>query len=154
MKGCDAVIGADIHCRVEVYNRETQKWEKIYMYVPDKYTPGRLCEVEPYNGRRYMMFGVLAGIRYMVEPIVQPRGIPNDVSHGVLCDWEQEEDWCHTPSWLTLAELRLATKDKERYNKEERRSLRPLIDGIDFIVDASWRYVEDSEVRLVFWFDN
>lgn len=124
------------------------------MYVPDKYTPGRLREVEPYNGRYYIMFGVLAGVRYIVEPIVQPRGIPNDISHEVLCDWEQEEDSCHTPSWLTLAELRLATKDKKRYNKEERQSLKPLIDGIDFMVDASWRYVEDSEVRLVFWFDS
>lgn len=124
------------------------------MYVPDKYTPGRLREVEPYNGRCYIMFGVLAGVRYIVEPIVQPRGIPNDISHEVLCDWEQEEDSCHTPSWLTLAELRLATKDKKRYNKEERQSLKPLINGIDFMVDASWRYVEDSEVRLVFWFDS
>lgn len=124
------------------------------MYVPDKYTPGRLREVEPYNGRYYIMFGVLAGVRYIVEPIVQPRGIPNDISHEVLCDWEQEEDSCHTPSWLTLAELRLATKDKKRYNKEERQSLKPLINGIDFMVDASWRYVEDSEVRLVFWFDS
>lgn len=147
-------MGCDIHTRVEVYNRETQKWEKIYMYVPDKYTPGRLHEVEPYNSRHYVMFGVLAGVRYMVEPIAQPRGIPHNASYGVLVDWENESEWCHTPSWLTLAELRLATKDKKRYNKEERQSLRPLIDGIDFMVDASWRFAEDSEVRLVFWFDN
>lgn len=147
-------MGCDIHTRVEVYNRETQKWEKIYMYVSDRYTPGRLREVEPYNGRHYMMFGVLAGIRYMAEPIVQPRGIPIDASSGVLEDWDNDSSWCHTPSWLTLAELRLAAKDKKRYDKEERRSLRPLIDGIDFMVDASWRYIEDSEVRVVFYFDN
>lgn len=147
-------MGCDIHTRVEVYNRETQKWEKIYMYFSDKYILGRFREVEPYNGRCYMMFGILAGVRYMVDPIVQPRGIPNDISHGVLVDWDNESEWCHTPSWLTLAELRLATKDKERYNKEERRSLKPLINGIDFMVESSWRYVEDSEVRLVFWFDN
>lgn len=147
-------MGCDIHARVEVYNRETQKWEKIYMYIPDKYTPGRLREVEPYNGRDYTMFGVLAGVRYMVEPIAQPRGIPQNASYGVRVDWESDSEWCHTPSWLTLAELQLAVKDKKRYDKDERQSLKSLINGIDFMVDASWRYAEDSEVRLVFWFDN
>lgn len=147
-------MGCDLHSHVEFYDRDKQRWEKIYMYVPDRWNSGRLREIEPYNGRCYIMFGVLAGVRYMVEPIVQPRGIPNNISDGVLVDWENESEWSHTPSWLTLAELRLATKDKERYNKEERRSLKPLINGIDFMVDASRRYIEDSEVRLVFWFDN
>lgn len=147
-------MGCDLHSHVEVYDRDKNRWEKVYMYAPDLWNFGKLREVEPYTGRSYIMFGVLAGVRYMVEPIVQPRGIPKNVSYGVLLDWDNDSSWCHTPSWLTLAELRLAAKDKKRYNKEERRSLRPLIDGIDFMVNASWHYLEDSEVRVVFYFDN
>lgn len=147
-------MGCDLHSHVEIYDRDKQRWEKIYMYTPNRWNFGKLREVEPYVGRSYTMFGVLAGVRAMTEPIVQPRGIPANASNGVLEDWDNESSWCHTPSWLTLAELRVATKDKKRYNKEERKSLIPLIDGIDFMVDNSWFFKEDSEVRVVFWFDN
>ena len=147
-------MGTDLHSHVEVYDRDKKRWDKVYMYAPDLWNFGKLREVEPYVGRSYTMFGVLAGVRSMTEPIVQPRDIPIDASSGVLEDWDNDSSWCHTPSWLTLAELRLAAKDKKRYNKEERRSLRPLINGIDFMIDSSWLFKEDSEVRVVFYFDN
>lgn len=147
-------MGCDLHSHVEVYDRDKKRWDKVYMYAPDPWNFGKLREVEPYVGRSYTMFGVLAGVRSMTEPIVQPRDIPIDASSGVLEDWANDSSWCHTPSWLTLAELRLAAKDKKRYNKEERRSLRPLINGIDFMIDSSWLFKEDSEVRVVFYFDN
>lgn len=102
------------------------------------------------------MFGVLAGVRYEPENgcIVTPRGIKADAATEVYEQWESEKEYCHTAGWFTLAELRLAAKDKERYTKEERQSLKPLIHGIEFMVDASWEWADDMDIRFDFYFDS
>lgn len=148
-------IGTDIHGFVSVRDKNSGKWRQIHLYRVDKYR-NALREIEPYNGRNYTLFGVLAGIRYMPEggPIVDPRGIKIDAAPDVYDTWETEKEWGHTAGWLTLAELRLAAKDRERYTKEERQSLKSLIHGIDFMVNASWEWADDMDVRFDFFFDS
>lgn len=148
-------MGCDIHPYVECRDKDTGKWVPIVMELvtPIRYKNSDQ-EVSCYNGRDYTMFGVLAGVRGVNDPIVDPRGIPYDVTDYVKEKYEAGEDCYHTPSWLTLAELRLATKDKKRYNKMERASLKPLIHAIDFMGDQAWFFGSDMDIRVVFWFDN
>lgn len=148
-------MGTDIHPYVECRNHDTGKWEPIVMQLmsPIRYSDSDQ-EVSCYNGRNYMLFGVLAGVRYLCDPIVDPRGIPYDASDYVKDKYKKYEDNYHTPSWLTLAELRLAAKDKRHYNKEERNGLKSLIHGIEFMADQAWFFGNDMDIRVVFWFDN
>lgn len=46
----------------------------------------------PYTGRNYRLFAVLAGVRndYGIEPIAEPRGVPDDVSKDVLKEYVYE----------------------------------------------------------------
>lgn len=147
-------MGCDIHSYVEYRNKDTGKWNMVRIYVPYRWEPERLDLVEPYNGRNYNLFAILAGVRGFAIPIAEPRGIPQDASCGVRREYEMAEEWVHTPSWLTLAELRVASKDKKSYNKDERTYLKGLISGVDFMLNASWNWVDDVDVRMVFWFDS
>ena len=147
-------MGTDIHTRVEYRESDTGFWKMLYMYTPNKWHPEKLELVEPYNGRNYELFAALAGVRGWAEPIVAPRGIPQDVSNDVSDEYDREKDWVHTPSWLTLAELRVAAKDKKTYDKHVRNALKVLIGNVDFMFSAAWRWPDDVDVRIVFWFDS
>lgn len=147
-------MGCDIHSYVEYRDKTTGLWKMVRIYVPYRWEPERLDLVEPFNGRNYELFAILAGVRGLAQPIAEPRGIPRDVSNGVLRKWEKDKEWNHTPSWLTLAELCVASKDKKTYNKDERSYLKGFINGIDFMLGASCHWVDDIDVRVVFWFDN
>lgn len=126
----------------------------VRIYAPYRWDSERLELVEPYNGRNYELFSMLAGVRGFTTPISEPRGIPRDASDGVCCRYELVKDWVHTPSWLTLAELRIASKDKKTYNKDQRFYLKGLINGIDFMLGASYHWINDIDARIVFWFDD
>ena len=147
-------MGCDIYSYVEYRDKNSGKWNMVRMYVPYRWKPDGLNLVEPYHGRNYELFSMLAGVRGFATPIAEPRGIPQDVSDGVRREYNSVEDWVHTPSWLTLAELRVASKDKRSYNKDERGYLKELIFGINFMLLASWHWVNDTNARLVFWFDS
>lgn len=139
---------------MELRNRDTGKWEPTHLYKTSSYRQNALDEVYAYDTRNYQLFGVLAGVRSMTEPIVEPRGIPNDVNTTILSEWDEECQWSHTPTWYTLYELRLAAKDKKRYTKDERVLLKDFIHHIEFVVDAYWFFDSDSNVRVVIWFDD
>ena len=147
-------MGCDIHSYVEYRDKDTGQWKMVRIYVPYRWEPERLDLVEPYNSRNYELFSMLAGVRGFAAPIVEPRGFPQDASDGVRREYELAEEWMHTPSWLTLAELRVASKGKKTYSKDERSYLKELISGIDFMLSASWNWADDVDVRMVFWFDS
>lgn len=111
-------MGCDIHLAVE--RRTADGWERAEPMVPRRY---KGCEGEQpterdrwYNGRNYPLFAILAGVRNgygfagtdwgdPVEPIDEPRELPDDVS-AETAQWS--EVWGidgHSHSWLTLAEL-------------------------------------------------
>lgn len=119
-------MGCDIHCYAEV--NKNGIWEKVgsvfknetYDWYKNNKTeiPSYLSEFtdEPYDGRNYDLFAMLADVRNGsgfagcdtgdgFVPISMPKGLPDDVSNGVK---ERYEDWCndgHSCSWLTLNEL-------------------------------------------------
>ena len=129
---------------------------KGYKYFGEDDEPEYL-KVSLYNERSYFLFGLLAGVRnYSVEPISQPRGIPDDVSVAIKEYYDGWGDDAHTPSWYTLYELKSAQKTLDE------RVLQELIDSIElrFFQSETYGYKkllsedEEKRIRLVFWFDN
>lgn len=147
-------MGCDITGFLEIRGDNFSRWDKLALYRVNPISCS-IEEVEPFNGRNYILFGVLADIRYNSEygPIVPFRGIPKDASYEVLLKWDEERRYCHSPSWVTLEELENAVKDNRR-NDQEKASLSNLINGINFMLSATYNYPLASNVRYVFWFDN
>lgn len=181
-EGCDSV-GADIHCHVEVKDTGTNEWKEVripnpyhlsYDYdrntdqISDEATPNLM---EPFDGRNYSLFGILAGVRSNVfKQMDDPRGLPSDVSDSVLAAYKDSEyDW-HTPSWYTLDEL-YAWLDKKKnfklpvydgeddsWAKEESKAVREVfryfVFGVDFMANLMDPFVRRPNARVVFWFDS
>jgi len=102
-------------------------------------------------GRDYTLFARMANVRNScrtVEPISNPRGLPEDASVTTKLE---SDSWCsdgHSHSWISLDEIILL--EKEGYNFD-------YFFGNDF---SDFRdYPRDDisciqDVRIVFWFDN
>lgn len=148
-------MGCDIHSYVEYRNREMD-WVPIQMQVNYRTWDGKdeYRGVYPVDIRNYQLFGILAGVRFCpADPIADPRGIPSDVSEYVREKYDEYDDY-HTPSWYSLYELKLAVRDKDRYDEEERELIQDVINSIEFMTNAAWAFAEDIDIRIVFWFDN
>lgn len=160
----------------------------IHMYL--EYSDFTGSDGEPYwntfvaNGgsRDYRMFGLLAGVRCDIAPVVEPRGLPEGKlayeTRGACkmtvsddpstegwenyCTTAQAESWREPivngeilgPDWHTFSWL---TADEYaqvlgRYMTEVRDSYAVQYD----VILAAMRAFEerDCKTRLVFWFDN
>lgn len=148
-------MGSDIHSFVSVRDKGTGAWRQVHMYYVDN-NYGKMADVQPQPGRNYVLFGLLAGVRYCSAggPIDTPRGIDETASAEVYFRWQDEQDYCHDASWLTLAEIEKAAHDKRRYNKEERNTLKELASNIKFMMAATYNWNSSDDVRLDFWFDS
>jgi len=124
-------------------------------YEPHETYPGNNPETyeDWYQGRNYELFSILAGVRGYGPPIIEPRGLPDDIGESVKEEYgEPPRDW-HTPHYYYLNELEANIdrfKDPEVYCQQ-------FID--DVIVRM--RKVADEElegdgtkIRICFWFDN
>jgi hypothetical protein len=118
---------------------------------------------------------VLAGVRGMYHPIVEPRGIPESSNKYIKDEFESCDCW-HTPSWLTLGELRKyyyahrddePLKDEDGFDNVYVRLLNGIIKPIEQrLADLYYVFADSDEeleekcrkywdrVRMVFWFDN
>lgn len=85
-------MGADVHIYLEKYNSETLVWEKI-------------PRIRMYDDRDYSLFSLLAGVRGQYKPFKQPKGIPEDVSKGILKCIKNWGTCGHSHSWYGLKEL-------------------------------------------------
>lgn len=175
-------MGADIHAYVECKDVNTGKWKAILvenpfeLYYSNKDDKGYHPYIQPYDGRNYYLFGILAGVRANVYPqIDDPRGLPCDMSDALRKLWDDGDGWWHTPSWYSLAELR-AWADKKRNfrvcdysciadsieikaqkdeDKHMRETFKSLVSGVEFMSDLyNHGLTPASDVRLVFWFDS
>lgn len=109
-------MGCDIHMWAETRNKKNKNWELVSkkVFTNDWYSedmpkskynqPKTAC---PYNGRNYELFALLADVRnnYEIEPIAQPKGVPDDASpeYKEIAD-EYDLDG-HSYSFFTLKEL-------------------------------------------------
>jgi len=106
----------------------------IHIYVEKKVSPTEShwrpmdWKDEP---RIYGAFAFLAGVRNYagIEPLNEPRGIPND------CPTDLREELTnidyHSHSWFTLAELNAVNWDQLVENRRETREIVPgLISGV------------------------
>lgn len=106
-----------------------------------------------YRGRNYYLFAALADVRndYEIEPISEPRGIPEDVSypikHILKVNWGSD---AHSISYFTLKEL--LDVDWSKYQVGNRA------DWLDEFMDTINKMKEIDEdptkVRCIFFFDN
>jgi hypothetical protein len=121
----------------------------------------------PYTGRSYELFGLMAGVRG-INNLYSPRGIPQNCSLPISLFWEKEENWCHSPSYLSVEEYIecLANTEGVLYSPNDEpksgEEVKLISDkyGFTSFTDFARRmiYLEKSnpgeQVRLVFWFDS
>jgi hypothetical protein len=150
-------MGTDIHPYVEV--RRNGKWhlvtDDLFYAGSDRWTN------QPFKERDYTMFGLFAGVRSgEVDPISEPRGLPEDVSAEVRDQPGAEPhpaDWgWHTHSWLTLAEVQSVDYDQPVMGwAGGHEPLREYLgDWYRRDLDALANLGDPSDVRIVFWFDS
>lgn len=109
-------MGCDIHVFIEHYNEESKRWENLSLYK--KKDDGGFETVPVYDGRDYELFDLLAGVRGVshffcngLGYLVEPRGLPNDMSVTTQKTWEYGVDegghtYWHTPTWYDYCELK------------------------------------------------
>lgn len=193
-------LGCDIHAHViirrPIYRSITRKdghveyqvvdhnwklvnnWRKNGCYDPslpdDGFDNTPFQPAECFMGRDYTLFGVLAGVRSNeYDPIDSPRGLP------LGCPKELEDyidkawgDSAHSRSWLSLAELNRAVRNKKKYPKWEtfvdeygrkakskdfygpHVALKEFRDCVRTFANADCYYDDPEDVRVVFFFDS
>lgn len=153
-------MGCDIHLFAEKKNGNGQwesvdKWSNNPEYGKyDWYEPEFEIKREDRfytDGRNYNLFCALAGARmweFLGDPIMvsPPKGFPEDGSQQVRKEFEDMAGDAHTASWLTLKELK--DFDWTSYGttcNAFREEVMPKMEAFG---------VPDTDVRIVFWFDN
>jgi hypothetical protein len=127
-------MGCDIHAHIEV--KIAGKWQH--------YSDTHIV-------RNYRLFGHLAGVRFSdLEQVAPVRGIPKDATQLTRIAFEEWESDAHTPSWVTMPELKKAA---------ESSGLTGYTLGTGYVFgNHPWDKEEMPEViqdvRMVFWFDN
>lgn len=102
-----------------------------------------------YEGRSYLLFAHLAGVRSddpSLKPIVEPRGLPKDMS-SFVADYMGVDGDLHSYSYLTLTEL-LAhdwPDDLQYFNDQTVHQL---------VMLSAQPGMTTDDVRIVFAFDN
>lgn len=125
-------MGCDIHAGIEYRDRD--HWEVF----------AREVELP----RSYRVFSALAGVRNYheesIEPISEPRGLPDDLSWWMKPD--EDGHWLgdHSFSWVTTAEFEEALKRSD----EGRAEYRAVLAAMKVLEAEGWT------ARLVFGFDN
>ena len=106
--GCDIHIFSEtkkdgVWVNNEEFVEELFDGEEPYIHVP--------YDDQFYNGRDYNLFGVLAGVRAEDLQQFEVKGFPADASPLVAKNYESWGVDAHTPSYLTLEELKALKLD-------------------------------------------
>ena len=98
-----------------------------------------------------------------VDALVDPRGLPENLSETVEKAWKWCEDWCHTPTWYDLNEFYLYRKLYKNFegDEDDKEAYDSFIDFVDCIENylelaQEWTFgdARPGEYRVVIWFDN
>ena len=151
-------MGCDVHIFAERKDKKYNYWERVNLYRVNPDHSDLEC-VEPWEGRNYDLFSLLAGVRGCYESFDFPRGIPNDVSLMVEKEYNSWGGECHSASWYDLYELSLFIKGfiAEHPDDEIIPSLQGFYDSIIAYLEFAGEYIwslKPNQYRIVFWFDN
>lgn len=147
-------MGCDIHVMLEKQNKNTKEWERVLLYRGPVENPE---VVDPFNGRNYELFSILAGVRGWQEPLIDPRGLPQDMSDSSKKEIDWWEGGYHTPTWYDMYELITFV---ERYrDKEGYGCLTDFVQNLnvyfEFVLLYYWaEYVKPNQYRAIIFFDN
>lgn len=144
-------MGADIHFYVEKKVDDTWQPVKGPNRWYGKWEGERKLALEgwAYSGRNYELFSLLADVRNYgnrIEPLAEPRGLPEDVSEmieKISDDWEWDG---HSYSYFYLSELE---KEKDRFKEISPNIIKETIPKLKILSQGDL-----DSVRVVFWFDN
>ena len=111
---------------------------------------------QPYGGRCYSLFGILAGVRNTSNTMIggefNLKGVPDDASPTVKATSDEYDLDGHSHNYFTVQEL----LDSD-YNKMDKNELTTL--GIDpyffnTTIPQLQKIGRPEDVRIIFWFDN
>ena len=161
-------MGCDIHVYLEKYTpiNGENKWVNVDHWQLNPHfgmddSEREYDHVPFYWGRNYDLFSILAEVRGSMDPITNPRGLPEDVTEIIRKEYERG-DIVHTPSYYTLKELKDYLYNNSE-NEEIVENLTAFVDRMDirfkeefWITDGDQkRYtIKENGFRVVFWFDN
>lgn len=128
---------------------------KIYAERKDKNGKWKaLPGLSLFQDRNYFAFSFFAGVNNIskINPIMNPRGLPQDISTTANNGFKKVSSKAHTPSWLSLEELISFDYDQKVYGETDQRqgTYRDFLEE-DFFNDIL-KMREKSVQRIVFWF--
>lgn len=97
-------MGCDIHLYIE--KKIGGKWIPAQGFVQTDEDRIDVPYHDRFNDRDYELFGFLAGVRSPENQHFEPKGFPKDASKEVRTRFEVWGCDAHTPSYLTLEELK------------------------------------------------
>jgi hypothetical protein len=170
-------MGCDIHLYIE--KKKNGKWIPAQGFMDtggfDDGTLDVPCPDKQLDNRDYLLFGFLAGVRDDTNQHFEPKGFPKDASKEVKAVFKRWGNDAHTPSYLTLEELksvdwknemitidRLFRKDQLAAFKESVKAGKPNYNFIDTWCSMSsnmdeWEHDEiqvpiEYEFKKLYWF--
>lgn len=148
-------MGCDIHMHIEMQGAG-DVWVRAEDVVDNPHYPQwggekRIYE-NWYRGRSYEDFSKLAGVRGVGPPIIEPRGVPDDISESTRQSWEIWDGGAHTPHYYTLAEI-VHVQPQFRHSDGYKSEMETLIDKMKKVANDEL-HGDYGKIRMVFWFDS
>lgn len=132
-------------------------WKQVKLY---RVRSDNLEVVGFYEDRNYELFSLLAGVRGWHEPLIEPRGVPQNMSTDLERQWNSVNEWCHTPTWYSLSELflyRKMFKNRQFESLEEAQVYKNFINfvnNIETYLEFAGEFIDPEKYRVVLWFDS
>lgn len=151
-------MGCDIHCFSETLvdnlwtadNNDPPEW---LMSVKPETKKEERSLWDVWDSRDYAVFGVLChGVRSSWEFSFGQRGFPDPVSAAIEKEYYDWGDDAHSPSYLTLKELKEKAMMMIIHPNKEAQDILPRFRTVIDAFPKSDAKPEDR--RIVFWFDN
>lgn len=164
-------MGTDIHAHTEYRTNKWRPWRAYLMVlqrengIAGSESPVVRMSQELEIARNTTIFSQLGGVwseATGLEPIVDLRGLPGDVSAGVLAAYERWRGDAHHVSWLSFQEIVDADWGEwaDLSNTENQMAAILDHDSGPWFLDQIRHWIPGglttdlSRLRLVFWFDN
>jgi hypothetical protein len=119
------------------------------------------CHSIPDTSRNYTLFAIMADVRNYdkLDVIVQPKGLPEDLSTVVQKYANYWNDSSHSHSWFDYAEIQIL------YEQCHKHGIYSIFDieyeWLGYLFGNRWNSIESAQmfngiqdVRMVFWFDS